>query len=195
MAGGIVLLGSGTSNNQVLGNLIGLDATGNGELGNEAAGLILDNGAGSNTIGISNTIAYNGAAGIVISGTQTFHNTITRNAIYQNAGAPIDFVDRSDPVQTPQACYVAAIHKLLGRSCPSCVIEVFENDNNDLASKAFIADGTADSGGAFLLTLPELSHNPPFLAVTATDVAGTTSEVYPVPACSSHSIYLPLITR
>jgi hypothetical protein len=82
-----------STGNTVQGNLIGTDATGSAPLGNGADGILLDNGAGWNTLGglaagQGNTIAYNGGDGInVLSASQVL---IQRNSIYANGGLGID---------------------------------------------------------------------------------------------------------
>ena len=91
---GIYIGGFGATGNLVLGNLIGTDAKGIGALGNIGDGIEVRN-ANGNTIGGtgssgSNTIAYNGVAGVVVfSG---MDNVILSNSIFSNAGLGIDLV-------------------------------------------------------------------------------------------------------
>ncbi|MGB2894859.1 MAG: hypothetical protein WBB65_01675, partial [Anaerolineales bacterium] len=83
---GVRLEDSGTQNNTIAGNLIGLDTTGMAPLGNSLNGVALDLGANNNTIGgtssgYRNVISGNGTSGIEIRGTGTDSNTIIGNYI------------------------------------------------------------------------------------------------------------------
>jgi len=90
---GVVIAGSGTTGNQILGNFIGTDVNGTADLGNPSDGVIIENGASNNTIGgtasgAGNTIAFNGGDGVaVFSGTG---NDILSNSIFSNTGLGID---------------------------------------------------------------------------------------------------------
>lgn len=66
--------------NMILGNHIGLDATGTNALGNGNAGIHIDSAAG-NTLGPGNTISANTYAGIYLSGAYTAGNWIWGNYI------------------------------------------------------------------------------------------------------------------
>jgi len=85
-----------SDNNTIQRNLIGTRADGVGALGNEADGIFIG-GRINNTIGhildpaVSNTIAFNGGAGVRItsSGNNT-GNFIRRNSIHSNVGLGVD---------------------------------------------------------------------------------------------------------
>jgi len=85
--------GKSADRNQVQGNAIGTDAEALLEFGNGKAGVFIERGA-RNEIGgtgtATNTIAYNGGAGVVISGTQAIRNQVLGNRIYLNHERPID---------------------------------------------------------------------------------------------------------
>jgi hypothetical protein len=90
---GVYLLGSGTSNNVVLGNKIGTDVSGTASLGN-GAGVLVAYGATGNTIGgtaanSGNLIAFNGK-GVVVNENDTTGNSILGNSIRSNSGPGID---------------------------------------------------------------------------------------------------------
>ncbi len=80
----------GGSNNQVLGNFLGTDASGTLDLGNGITGITVsgsDNTIGGLGPGAANTIAFNGTisgAGIAVSGQR---NAIRGNRIYENRSA------------------------------------------------------------------------------------------------------------
>ena len=85
------------SNNVVEGNLIGTDAGGTNDVGNAGAGVAVE--SSSNVIGgstpiASNTIAFNGGAGVQV-GYYAFESGVTRNrivgnSIFNNIGLGID---------------------------------------------------------------------------------------------------------
>lgn len=83
---------AGGSGTQVRGNFIGTNAAGTAGLGNSASGVLIG-GSSTNAIGAvgsasSNTIAFNGAAGVAVtSGTG---NPILSNSIFLNGGLGID---------------------------------------------------------------------------------------------------------
>ena len=86
---GVILSGAGTTNNVVIGNLIGTDATGNAALANTAAGILIELGASNNRIGTNgdgtsdalegNLISGNAAAGVRIDASSL--NVVAGNRI------------------------------------------------------------------------------------------------------------------
>ena len=88
---GIQITGVGTGN-QVRGNFIGTNVSGGSAVGNSANGVLIS-GSSGNAVGAvgsasSNTIAFNGAAGVAVtSGTG---NSILSNSIFLNGGLGID---------------------------------------------------------------------------------------------------------
>ncbi|RUL84674.1 right-handed parallel beta-helix repeat-containing protein [Tautonia sociabilis] len=83
---GVRISGPGSSGNQIVGNLIGTDATGTIALGNGGDGVIIEGGAASNTVGGTsagreNVIAGNAGNGVRISGAGSEGNLVDRNAI------------------------------------------------------------------------------------------------------------------
>ncbi len=83
---GVVIFGAGTTRNQVQGNLIGLNATGQAVLGNTGYGIGISSGASGNTIGgvpsaTINVISGNTLGGVVIFGTGTNNNQVQLNRI------------------------------------------------------------------------------------------------------------------
>jgi CSLREA domain-containing protein len=93
-AAGVAMLGSGAVGNTVQGNFIGTGANGTTALGNSLEGVLIS-GAPSNTVGgtvaeAANTVAFNGADGVFISGSAATGNNILRNSIHSNDGLGID---------------------------------------------------------------------------------------------------------
>jgi hypothetical protein len=195
---GVLLQGDGTSENQLRGNYIGTDRQDIGPIPNAKHGVYIEQGASSNTIGPNNTIAYNGAAGVVVDGETTLGNSITRNPIHHNGGLPIDFINvpvPTGPFLPPTLTgYSSADNTLSGSTCPNCRVEVFANPDAVLAGTTYLDAVTADANGDFTLTLagpPPL----PYVAATATDPEGTTSEFSAGLNTVPTMIYLPFIIR
>jgi hypothetical protein len=89
---GVYLYGSGTDNNVIVGNIIGLDATGSLDLGNGRHGVVLvtgpqDNVIGGSSAGNRNIISGNDEDGIYISDTSS--NTVEGNFIGTNANGTV----------------------------------------------------------------------------------------------------------
>jgi hypothetical protein len=104
---GVLINSANAMNNSVLGNFIGTDAAGTGDLGNLSDGLRIIGSANNNTIGgeaagAANTIAFNDTNGVVVnSGTG---NRIFANSLHSNSSLGIDLGldgvsanDASDP--------------------------------------------------------------------------------------------------
>lgn len=91
---GVEILGPGSVLNTVVANLIGLN-TRDDKLPNAAGGVLIAQGASSNTVGGTgagegNTIAYNGGPGVVVEDSATLLNPILGNSIHLNGGLGID---------------------------------------------------------------------------------------------------------
>ncbi|HXG64261.1 MAG TPA: right-handed parallel beta-helix repeat-containing protein, partial [Blastocatellia bacterium] len=83
-----------SSNNIIQGNFIGTQADGTSPLGNGAQGILFHAAANNNAVGgavtgAGNTIAFNGAGGVVVDGGSA-RNNILRNSIFSNTGLGID---------------------------------------------------------------------------------------------------------
>lgn len=82
---GVQITGTGTNNNKVFGNRIGLNAAGSGPISNGQAGVQIAAGAANNLIGdgtgTTNLIAANSAAGVLIRGAGTTGNAVRNNTI------------------------------------------------------------------------------------------------------------------
>ena|GEM_PF-2044040 len=84
---GVLIDGSGTTGNEVRGNLIGTDAGGTVDLGNAFTGVMLSGGTSSNTIGgyrasgLANVISGNGTSGLTLDGAGTGNNLVEGNLI------------------------------------------------------------------------------------------------------------------
>ena len=84
---GVLLTGAGVANNNVQGNIIGLDVTGTVAMGNTSGGVRISAGAHDNTIGgdstagEGNVISGNGFDGVLLVNVGTRDNTVSGNSI------------------------------------------------------------------------------------------------------------------
>ncbi len=91
---GALLDGTGTFANWLTGNYVGVDDN-NQSYGNTLSGIVVQNGANNNAIGLAgngNTIAFNGEDGVSLLGPDTNGNTLTANNIHDNSGAGVNLV-------------------------------------------------------------------------------------------------------
>jgi hypothetical protein len=172
---GVDLATPGTTLNVIMGNLMGTDAAGVAELGNESSGVWICEGAHDNTVGPDNVIAYNGQAGIVVDGADSVHNTITQNSIHDNAWPSInlrvDWANERIPFPGVYAFDLAA-GTISGATCPLCIVEIFSDETYEGA--IFEGRVTADDRGAFTFNKGSAFVGP-YLTTTATDPSGNTS--------------------
>ena len=196
---------SGSDDLTITGNLIGTDAAGAAPLGNGGHGMELS-GSGSEIggtgAGAPNTVAFNGGAGVLVSGGTG--NAIRANSIHDNAGLGIDLAldgegvtpnDAGDvdggpnllqnfPVLTsadagPPALISGTLASVAGASF---TVDLYANVACDpsgngegetyLASVAVTTD--AAGAGAFSTSVTPAGGS--FVTAPATDAAGNTSE-------------------
>ena len=173
----------GRSHNTVAGNIVGTDPTDTDDWGNEADGIVIENGMTQNTIGPDNIIAHNHSNGIGIAGRDTFGNTITQNSIHDNDGMGIDLQDGGNtelaaPLITD---FDLGAGTASGTACADCTVEVF-SDNSDEGA-IYEGQTMADDTGSFTLS-KGAPFTGPGLTATATDANGNTSE-FSAPAFTS----------
>lgn len=184
---GLIITGTNTMSNTILGNYIGVDVSG-GDLHNEAPGIELSSGAQENAIGPGNVIAHNWGDGVLVSEAATLGNLITQNSIFSNDYG-INLEDGSHgAIPAPTITAVTSGNTVTGTACTGCVIEVFGNSTPDGEGESFIGSTTASGSGAFTLValIPSIFN----LTATATDERGTSefSEVFN----TGYPIFLPL---
>ena len=205
-------INSGASGNVVQGNFIGTDVNGTAALGNSSAGVYVF-GASNNAIGgilsgEPDTIAFNGAGGVVVNGGTG--NGILSNSIFANIGLGIDLGDdgvtlndtgdgdsgsnnlQNFPVLT--SLTIASGNTTIDGSLNSAAnttfrVEFFASETADpsgngegqtfLGSKDVTTDGSGNA--AFTAVLPLLSPaGQAVITATATDPNNNTSEFSPV---------------
>jgi parallel beta-helix repeat protein len=204
---GVYISDPGTIGNLVQGNNIGVGADGATALGNTWQGVVIQNGASNNTIGLTlsgagagNIIADNTSDGVVLFSSNTFGNTIRGNSIFGNTGLGIDLVPVSEGVgpnaleNSPVLTTVAVFSNSMVisgtiSSGPSrnVIIDIYDNPAQDPSSAdqgktsagTTIAQTDAAGNGSFSLPLATRLAGQYFTA-TATDAAtGNTGEFSP----------------
>ena len=82
---GLIISGANSSANLVVGNLVGLDASGTHSLGNLDLGILVDNAGmntiGGETLGARNVISGNGQGGLAITGPGSFGAVVSGNLV------------------------------------------------------------------------------------------------------------------
>jgi parallel beta-helix repeat protein len=94
---GVLILGTGTSENRVLGNYIGTDLTGTSALPNGNYGVGIGFGAANNVIG-ENLISGNAWYGVAIDGNGTMSNTVVGNYIGTDFSGTVPLGNAEDGV-------------------------------------------------------------------------------------------------
>jgi parallel beta-helix repeat protein len=186
---GILILEA--TGNQVRDNDIGVAVDGLSPLPNDVFGIILFT-APHNIIGPGNTIAYN-QVGIAIGYPGSVGNTITQNSIYANTDEQIDFFEVPQPLAPAPLLTSWDGETVTGTACAGCQVEVFANPGPQPAGHTYLGTTTAAGDGTFSLTAGPGYR---YLAATATDADGTTSEFSPSLFIGTTSyVYLPLIVK
>ena len=160
--------------NTIANNGIGVDATGQVDLGNANRGIDLCCGSQGNGIGPDNRVAFNKDRGIVLANVATLYNTITRNAIYSNISLGIDNSDGSNTELSPPALIQVSADTVIGIApVASAVVEIFSDDGSE--GRIYEGSATAGVDGSFTFSKTGGFHGPN-LTATATDADGNTSE-------------------
>jgi uncharacterized repeat protein (TIGR01451 family) len=167
----------GQTGSTVLGNRIGTDPTGATAMGNQGAGVLIDQGGSFLVIGntdtpSTNTIAYNSGDGVTIDpatgniyiGVQTGNNSVTNNLIYSNGGSGLRIISGVHNQASDNSIYS---NSQLGIDVDAPGPLVNSNCNS------------VTSGANNLQNAPVLTPASPattYISATATDPAGDTSE-------------------
>ena len=152
-------------NNQILASVIGAN------LKRCEHGIMIAEGAHSNTIGPENVIAGFDINGITLAGQETRANTVTRNILCRNGSSPLSLQDGANDTLEPPIITFIDIKGVHGVTLPFGRIEFFAGDENKITS--FIGSIQADSTGMFssLAAIDTVS-----VVATVTDTLGNTSE-------------------
>jgi len=170
---GIDLCDYGTGN-VITGNLVGVQADGRTPSGNDCQGIWVENGVTNTQIGPNNIVAYNGCAGIEISGSQAINNMVTQDMTYGNAGPPLRVWQGANRGLLPPALATLDIADGLvqGIVGAGCRVEVFSSAAGGCDRYEGIA--VADSTGMFALHLGAPLRGPN-ITLVAIDASGNSS--------------------
>jgi len=204
---GVGLFMAGTENNLIQGNLIGVSPVDGAALGNHDEGVVVALGATHNLIGgtepgAGNTIANNGATGVlIVTGT----NPIRQNSIYYNQGLGIGLVPEgqeepqaegiNDPCDldkggndlqnSPLLSSASSTSRGLNikgtlNSTPGVTFTLEFFFGLSCSGQVYIGSAQVTTGSncqaSFDVTLPVSVPRGAFITATATDAAGNTSE-------------------
>jgi len=174
-------VGSGGSGNLIMGNIIGMDALLADAWGNAIAGIWIEEGMTTTTIGPSNTIAYN-YVDITVEGTRSLGNTLTRNNFRRSV--PLRVVLRDGGNADVQPPFIEAVDSqqgiVTGTTCADCSIEVYAFD--DSGWSVFEGSARADDSGHFTYVKGEPLAGQTAIAL-ATDPRGNSGPLSS-PACA-----------
>ena len=168
---------SGASSNEVLGNYIGLTASGL-PLGNVGNGILVADLAFRNLIGgtgpgEANVIAHNGANGVVVEDSGDI--TIRGNSIHSNGLKGIDLIGWGNgQIGSPVIDGIGTVDgfsRVSGTACGACTVEVY-SDNED-EGRVYHRSVQADGFGNWTFVGDVTGPN---VTATATDGGGNTSE-------------------
>ena len=200
---GINIYGTGTDDNQVLGNFIGVDINGANPLPNPSGGIQIWDSAQDNTIGPKNIIANNGLEGVRIYGVDTDRNFFTENSIYAhtnyNIALPFTPDGSNEDIIAPTIVSVSlsplSVSGTTTPACSGCKIEVFTSPAPSFpgAGKSYLGTGTTDGSGNWTVSTPGL-HGP-YISATLTDSTKGTSMFSNRIFTTIQALYLPLIMR
>lgn len=191
---GVNLGGADVTQNSVMGNIIGSDASGLLDLGNGQNGIKIGNSAYENVIGPGNLIVHNLADGVRVDSPGAVGNAISQNSIYSNSLAGIQLSDGgNNEIPAPQIDNVSlGPLEISGTACPACLVELFASMDDQGEGQYFLGSVTAQaSTGEYSLEIGYLPGS--YLTATATDASNGTSEFSPVYETTIHSLLLPYI--
>jgi titin len=184
---GVYIGGSGSTGNQVQGNLIGTDKDGISALGNASHGVWIEWGPTLNTIGgtaagAGNTISHNAGDGARVLGTAT-GNTTRGNSIHSNSGKGIENINGGNTELAPPIIDSAGggVSGHTSPKCYPCTVEVFSDDEDEGRIYQGSAATNDDATGTWTYNVTLIGPN---ITATITDAAGNTSE-FSAPAAYS----------
>lgn len=172
---GIDLQGYNTSNNTVLGNIIGANVDGSHSWSNQDTGLYITNGASNNKIGPNNHFTFN-SFGIQISEPYSHNNIVTQNSIHDNSLIGIYHIRGEEDYYTnvPSIIgYDISEGSITLYTCPLCTVEVYSDKGTQ--GEFFEIRGATDYTG--IITLDKGSpFSGPHLTAIAIEKNKNTSE-------------------
>ncbi|MEZ4660180.1 MAG: hypothetical protein R2911_21700 [Caldilineaceae bacterium] len=129
-------------------------AQGAAPLGNGENGVSLLDGVQYNQIGVSNTIAFNGLAGVEIQGPNTLHNrdyaTPFLITAYKASSGSRTFGGANAQVEITD--YDLVNNRVTGTACSGCcLVEIYAHDSITPAGRIFLVAGWSMDSINFLL--------------------------------------------
>lgn len=160
---------------KIAGNFIGTDGTGTLPIPNLGMGVDLHSGSTADTLQ-SNTIAFNGQAGIGVAGALTDSNVFWQNLILENQWGGILFKP-GDGVQKgvapPRITSVTAT-TVTGKSAPNAFVQVYADRLHGNQGRTILATTTANGSGDWTATVSFGSGD---IITAMQDSAGHSSEL------------------
>ncbi len=121
--------------------------------------------------GAGNVIAYNGLAGVEVSGVEALGNTISRNSLFGNLGGGIVLSGGGNAGMA--APVLMMLGPVQGTAAPLAVVELFADDGNQ--GRLLLDAVTANASGIFSSAVDLTPYAGMTITATATDAAGNTS--------------------
>jgi hypothetical protein len=187
----------------------GPDAT--THFGNGWQGIMLT-GTSSFTDIHASSIAWNGAAGIAITGADSIGNAYQVGKIYGNGGLAVDLGndghsangDHSGPpgpnnwMPYPVITTIGA-HNLVGHACANCRVDIYEASGNPIANGgggAWLASATANLSGVWSGIVPGVVLPAGVTTVACNLATGDCSEMSPLfSGTAGLNMFLPIIVK
>lgn len=157
------------SDNQILGNLIGLTPTG-APLPNHGWGILNASGV-VRTLVQGNTIAFNEGDGILIA--DCTGNSATQNSIHSNGGIGIRNEDGCPPAPQISGVAIGATDTVTGTTIPNARVEFFSDDEDEGRTYEGYVQANASGNFAFSKVGGFVGPN---VTATSSDAAGNTSQ-------------------
>jgi parallel beta-helix repeat protein len=194
-----------SNGNQIpLSNEIGLALNGASPWGNGREGVLLVNAA--NSLVYPTDVAYNGLAGIAVTGNSATGNLLRPTSVHDNGGLPIDL---GNDGATPNSAHLppgpnnwlnypvitsasGSPVLLTGTACANCWVDIYFARGNPAApggGSSYLQSVNANGVGNWSTTLPS-GVGRLDIALKALNASNDTSEFSPRPV-----LFLPLITR
>jgi hypothetical protein len=144
---GLSLNYSGTSHNHFWGNYIGMTPDSSLTAG-QPTGILVQGGAHDNLFGPDNRITASLFNGVLVLGSKTLGNTLTRNLIFSNKEKLVENMDGGNSELSPPTILTLESHTIKGTADPGSKVELYRG--NSLGTLAFIDSVTVDSMGFFI---------------------------------------------
>ncbi|MBI9044747.1 MAG: right-handed parallel beta-helix repeat-containing protein [Anaerolineaceae bacterium] len=186
---GIILSHFETSQNTILGNLIGVASDQTSPIPNRDYGIFIYN-AQNNQIGPGNIIKNNGLNGVFIDILdQTNGNTITQNSISDNGEKGIIVKDQSSGQVSPEQILVSS-RTVGGNAQPGTTIEIYQDSNDE--GNIFLGSIEVDDKGRFYWVAEAGTTLGENITTLTTDLNGTTGSFStPIPVPTSFWVEIP----